>query len=185
MSSKDEIRRSASKARRSQTDKEQESRRAIQRVWAMPQYRRAGVVLWYVDVRDEVRTRHALPAMLESEKVVVVPYCEGDDLRLFRLVSLEELGPGSFGILEPLEAMKKAADRAVDPSQLDLAIIPGVAFDSGGGRLGHGRGYYDRLLGSVNKRLWSVWHSSASCVHGFRRTIMTWRWTGWSRRGGR
>jgi len=83
---------------------------------------------------------------LADGKRLVIPYCHGDDLRLFRFEKMEELVPKTFGILEPADEFAKMSNRAVDPKQLDLVVAPGVAFDSVCGRLGHGRAYYDRLL---------------------------------------
>ena len=106
----------------------------------------------YVDFASEVRTRPLLPPMWAAGKQVVVPYCVGDSLALFRLESLAELAPGTLGILEPAAALRGRADRAFDPAQLDLVVVPGVAFDRRGGRLGHGKGYYDRFLRLVSPR---------------------------------
>lgn len=115
----------------------------------MPEYAAAKCALWYVDARDEVRTQHALPNVIATGKRIVIPYCDGDDLQLFLLRDLAELTPGAFGILEPDEQMRKNADRTVAPIEVDFAVIPGVAFDEAGGRLGYGRGFYDRLLERV------------------------------------
>jgi 5-formyltetrahydrofolate cyclo-ligase len=69
-----------------------------------------------------------------------------DELKLALVGSLEEVEPAPFGLLEPKEALRQDQARAVPPADVDFFVVPGVAFDRHGGRLGHGRGYYDRLL---------------------------------------
>lgn len=140
------IRTAAHAARKAQPDKEAVSAQITDRVMAMPQYRQAKCVMWYVDVRDEVRTRHALPAALEQHQKVVVPYCVDGELELFWLESMDELELGMYRILEPREALRGVTEKQVQPQELDFVMVPGVAFDRMGGRTGHGKGYYDKLL---------------------------------------
>ena len=106
------------------------------------------------DCRSEVRTRHALPAALASGKTIVVPYCTVDDfgankLGLWRLESMDELVVGNWKILEPPRDRWGEPGKEFQPEQLDIVIVPGVAFSRGGGRMGNGQGYYDRLLDRV------------------------------------
>lgn len=135
--------------RAAQGEKEALSRRIVQRLFSLPAYQSAQTVLFYVDVRSEVRTRWAFPEVLAADKDLVVPYCVGSELELFRLRGLEELRPGRFGILEPEPRLRDRPERKVLPGELDLLIVPGVAFDRTGGRLGHGMGFYDRLLSRI------------------------------------
>ncbi|MGB7328389.1 MAG: 5-formyltetrahydrofolate cyclo-ligase [Rubripirellula sp.] len=143
---KNEIRKAAHAARKDQADKESVSQRITDRVMAMPEYRSAKCVMWYVDVRDEARTRHALPAAVASDKKIVIPYCVDGELELFLLESMDELEVGMYKILEPREDLRGVAAKNVDVKDLDLVLVPGVAFDAVGGRTGHGKGYYDKLL---------------------------------------
>jgi len=146
MPTKSELRTAARAARRHQADRETLSRRITDRVTAMEAYRRAECVLWYVGARDEVQTRHVLSRSPPPAQRIAVPYCEGTELRLLRIDDDDDLETGAFGIAEPRRELRRIADRQVAPAAVDVAIIPGVAFDLSGGRLGYGRGFYDRLL---------------------------------------
>ena len=143
---KTEIRKAAHAARKAQQDKDPVSEQITSRVTALPEYQNASCVMWYVDVRDEARTRHALPEALASGKRVVIPYCVDGELELFHLESMEELETGMYKILEPRADLREVAEKRVQVGELDLILVPGVAFDDRGGRTGHGKGYYDKLL---------------------------------------
>lgn len=143
---KSAIRTAAHAARKAQLDKDVISTRITDRVMSMPQYRDARCVMWYVDVRDEARTRHALPRALQSSQKIVVPYCVDGELELFYLESMDELELGMYKILEPRADLRDVAAKKVAIDELDFVMVPGVAFDRNGGRTGHGKGYYDKLL---------------------------------------
>lgn len=113
----------------------------------LPPVVRTATICWYVSFRDEVDTHDAIVRNLDSS-VVVVPFCEGDKLGLWRLAAFGELMPGAWGILEP-PPERRVDSRILAPSALDVVILPGLAFDTAGARLGYGRGYYDRLLSEV------------------------------------
>jgi 5-formyltetrahydrofolate cyclo-ligase len=140
------LRQQARAKRLAQSDRPELSRRILATAAARPEYAAARTVLFYVDRRDEVQTRPLLATALASEKRIVVPYCQADELILFQLESMEELEPATFGILEPRRTLRTLAARRVDPGELDLVFVPGLAFDPRGARLGYGRGYFDRLL---------------------------------------
>ncbi len=146
MQTKPEIRAAAHENRKNQPDKDAVSAQIVDRFMQLPEYQAAGTVMFYVDVRDEVRTRHALPAALASGKKIVVPYCLDGELELFHLESMDELELGMYRILEPREDLRSVAAKRLKPQDLDLVMVPGVAFDRQGGRTGHGKGYYDKLL---------------------------------------
>lgn len=143
---KQALRRRILAARQAQAGKAELSARICARLIALPEYRRARTVLWYLDCRSELRTRETVARELQDRKVAAIPYVVGEDLRLWRLTAMDELAPGRFGILEPAPALRGSPQRQVAPRQVDLAIVPGVAFDPQGNRLGSGFGFYDRLL---------------------------------------
>ena len=98
----------------------------------------ASTVLLYNSLPDEVDTHLLLEAGLKAGKQILLPVVAGEDLEL-RMYS-EQMREGLFGILEPV------GEAFLDFSSIDLAIVPGIAFDAERHRLGRGRGYYDRLL---------------------------------------
>jgi 5-formyltetrahydrofolate cyclo-ligase len=140
------IRDQAHANRNAQADKDALSRQICAAFVALPEYAAARTVMYYVDVRSEVRTRHALPAALSHAKRIVVPYCVNNELELFWLQSMDELSIGMYKILEPKVELRALAERRIQPEELDLIMVPGVAFDRSGARMGHGFGYYDKLL---------------------------------------
>jgi 5-formyltetrahydrofolate cyclo-ligase len=109
-------------------------------------YAAAQTILFYISVRNEVDTRDLLDKALAAGRQVVVPYCENGELHLVRLLGRDDLEIGAHNIPEPSLALRGDPARQVAPEQVDLALIPGVAFDTLGYRLGHGAGYYDKLL---------------------------------------
>lgn len=143
---KTRIREQAHAARQALADKDPLSAEIMNRVLALPEYQAAATVMFYVDVRAEVRTRHSLPQALASGKKIVIPYCVDGELELFHLESMDELEVGMYRILEPKKELRSVDAKRVDVVDLDLIIVPGVAFDRKGGRTGHGKGYYDKLL---------------------------------------
>jgi 5-formyltetrahydrofolate cyclo-ligase len=75
-----------------------------------------------------------------------VPYCVERDLELFLLENMDELAIGMYKILEPKPELRDAPGKRIAVEELDLIMVPGVAFDRNGARMGHGFGYYDKLL---------------------------------------
>jgi 5-formyltetrahydrofolate cyclo-ligase len=154
METKSTMRRAAYDARNAQKNKDKVSAAAVAALVQLPEYQAAKTALWYLDCRSELRTRQAVPSALESGQKVVVPYCTVDDfgankLGLWWLKRMDELVVGKWNILEPPRDRWEDPERAVEVEQLDIVIVPGVAFSRGGGRMGNGQGYYDRLLGRV------------------------------------
>jgi 5-formyltetrahydrofolate cyclo-ligase len=140
------IRKQAHENRKNQEDKEAVSMAIMNRFLELPEVAAAHTLMFYVDVREEVRTRQALPAALTTGKRIVVPYCVDGELELFWLETMDELELGMYRILEPKAELREVASKRLQPEDLDLIMVPGVAFDRRGGRTGHGKGYYDKLL---------------------------------------
>jgi len=144
---KAEIRKIAFANRKNQEDKDNISRKIMATFVSQPEYNLAATVMFYVDVRAEVRTRHDLPDALASGKKIVVPWCNDDgELELFHLESMDELEIGMYKILEPRQDLRSLEQKRVAVEELDVIMVPGVGFDARGGRTGMGKGYYDKCL---------------------------------------
>ncbi len=143
---KTQIREQSHANRNAQENKDEISKGIMARFLALPEYAAAKTVMFYIDVRSEVRTRHNLIDALATGKKIIVPYCVDGELELFHLESMDELELGMYRILEPKAELRTVAAKKVQPEELDLIMVPGVAFDKNGGRTGHGKGYYDKLL---------------------------------------
>ncbi|HEX9781059.1 MAG TPA: 5-formyltetrahydrofolate cyclo-ligase [bacterium] len=131
------------------TQREDVRRRKSNAIWRqvrrLTAFRRAATVCCYVALPYEVQTWQMIEGMLAQGKRVVVPIVSRRS-RVLRLCEIREpdteLVPGAFGVLEP----RRGARRTVPGRRVDLVLVPGLAFDRRGGRLGHGHGYFDRLL---------------------------------------
>jgi 5-formyltetrahydrofolate cyclo-ligase len=104
------------------------------------EYRRAGTIYGYLPYNQEVRTVAMLEQALRDGKKVAVPKCYGDEMRFIYLEDLSQVAPGYAGIPEPI------ADGPVAEDQTALVLMPGLAFDPQGHRIGYGGGFYDRFL---------------------------------------
>ncbi|HEV3144605.1 MAG TPA: 5-formyltetrahydrofolate cyclo-ligase [Gemmataceae bacterium] len=146
------IREQAHANRNAQLDKDELSRQICEKFLALPAYIAAKTAMFYIDVRSEVRTRQHLPQALASGKKIVVPWCNDQgELELFHLTAMEELALGMYRILEPKPELRLLREKQVQPEDLDIVMVPGVAFDRSGARMGHGKGYYDKLLQHARK----------------------------------
>lgn len=102
----------------------------------------AKTILMYYSLKDEVQT-HDFVEQWSKTKTILLPVVVGDDLELRIYGGKEELEEGAYHIDEP------TGNVYTDYNKIDLVIVPGVAFDLKGNRLGRGKGYYDRLLPQI------------------------------------
>jgi len=101
-------------------------------------------IMVYLDFRNEVKTDLIINYCLKDGKKIYIPVCipETREICISRIESLNELQSGHYGIREPIEEHIRLADSSL----INLALIPGVVFDSSGNRIGFGAGYYDRFI---------------------------------------
>ena len=149
---KEQLRTTLRRRLKRQKEEERRSRsEAIRRkVFRLTAFRRARTVCCYVALPYEVQTWRMIEEMLSQGKRVAVPIMQPRTKRLQLSEVREpaaELSRGRFGVWEPVPS----ARRPVPLRDLDLVLVPGVAFDRRGHRLGHGHGYFDRFLARVPK----------------------------------
>jgi 5-formyltetrahydrofolate cyclo-ligase len=143
---KKEIRSSILKKRRCLSDEQvlEKSKWIKQRLLALDEFKAADTILFYVSYDNEVNTHEMIKECLSLGKQVVVPKVNKKDctLCLSLLNKWEDLESCAYDILEP----KPECIKEVPVESIDVMIVPGVVFDVLGNRIGHGMGYYDRLL---------------------------------------
>ena len=103
-------------------------------------YKRAKTIYGYLPYNQEVRTEPILEQALADGKRVAVPKVYGDDMKFVYLPDLKQVAPGYAGIPEPVE------DGPVGDDPTALVLMPGMAFDKEGHRIGYGGGFYDKFL---------------------------------------
>jgi 5-formyltetrahydrofolate cyclo-ligase len=119
---------------------ESESISVFEQIEMLAEFHTASTVLAYWSMADELKT-HDFIIKWYKKKTILLPLVKGDNLELRVFSGMDCMVVGSsFGILEP------QLGEDYNNKGIDLAIIPGLAFDKTGNRLGRGKGYYDRLL---------------------------------------
>jgi 5-formyltetrahydrofolate cyclo-ligase len=125
------------------------SRRILQELSKEPAFQGAEQVALYYGITPEVETRSFLKKILKKRKTYLPRIGPKKSLTLCRVRSIpKDLKKGAYNIMEPKAFCEKGP-----ASQMDVIVVPGVAFDKRGGRLGRGGGYYDRLLRKARKAL--------------------------------
>lgn len=117
-----------------------------ERLFALPALRRARTVLVFDAFGSEVPTEELVRGLMEQGKRVLLPVVQGRDMFAAELRPGDPLVPTSYGPREP------AQRTPVDPAEVDVVVVPGLAFDRKGYRVGYGAGYYDRYLARLPER---------------------------------
>ena len=121
------------------------SRLICSRLLSLESFGESAAVFCFVSAKSEPETRPFIEASLSAGKKTACPRCTGKDglMDFYYITCLSQLVPGSFGIYEPDASVCVRACAPFD----GLCVVPALAFDLHGGRLGYGGGYYDRFLG--------------------------------------
>ena len=106
-----------------------------------PFYQEAKVIATYISFPHEFQTQELIERVLKDGKKVLIPKTYPKGRMEFVVYDLKQLVKTSFGLLEPQGNLE-----VVEPSQIDLIHVPGLAFTTEGYRIGYGGGYYDRYL---------------------------------------
>ncbi|HEX7479534.1 MAG TPA: 5-formyltetrahydrofolate cyclo-ligase [Polyangiales bacterium] len=117
------------------------SQRACAALLSLPQYARASTVLAYVAMRKELDPRELVVHALAAGKRVALPRIDGETLSLHAYQPDDELETNAFGLQEPLASAPR-----IDAQQVELVLVPALALDPRGYRIGYGGGFYDRVL---------------------------------------
>lgn len=117
----------------------------FRQIESLPSFRESSVILLYWSMPEEVIT-HDVVVEWSRTKTILLPVVVGELLELRFFDGVENMRAGKFDILEPVGKIFSSDSY----SSIDLCIVPGVAFDMQGHRMGHGCGYYDRLLPLVS-----------------------------------
>lgn len=146
-----ELRRDKIRLRRLMSEEERmcKSNEIVRSVLKHEIYRKAESLLIYVSYGEEVSTQELIKTALAEEKRVFCPKVERENMKFYRIFSLEELKAGFHGILEP-DGNTPAYEGQDNAAALLLA--PGTVFDREGHRIGYGGGYYDRYLGAFAEK---------------------------------
>lgn len=121
-------------------EREQCTASILRQIGAHSRFRKARCLLLYSPLQDEPDIRPLFAQCLAAGKRVLLPIVHGQNLYLGNFRQETDLHTGAFGISEP------PATTVIPLSEIDMALIPGMAFDPQGYRLGRGKGYYDRFL---------------------------------------
>ena len=116
------------------------SRQLCDMVRSTDAYKQANTIYGYLPYNQEVRTVSMLQRALDEGKKVAVPKCYGDEMRFIYLDDLSKVEKGYCGIPEPI------ADEPIADDKTALVLMPGLAFDPQGHRMGYGGGFYDKFL---------------------------------------
>ena len=109
------------------------------RFLALPEFQQARVLALYASIHQEVETSAVALEALATGKTLLYPAVVGSDMQFRQVLGLDDLTPGRYGIPEP-------SGEVWDPQDTDLIVVPGVAFDISGRRIGYGKGFYDKSL---------------------------------------
>ncbi len=146
---RNEIRDRIRKVRSAQTKIQRETRSAAiaERLRSLPEFQTAQTIGFYSSTHGEAKTEDMIDSALMKGKMVSLPKVspQPPKITFYKIRSRESMKPGEYGIFEPIGD----EESVVSGDEMDIIIVPGIAFDPKCDRLGYGRGYYDSFLKDV------------------------------------
>lgn len=144
MSVKSELRKELKLKRKAVQSREYKDSQIVQSLLSLDCLKKAETILFYASMEDEISTDSAIELALNSGKRVALPVCIDNNglMRFYYISSLDDTKIGSFNVREPVQ---DKSNEVVDYSS-SICVVPAIAFDKNGFRLGYGKGYYDRFL---------------------------------------
>ena len=129
-------------------EKGEMDKKILDRFFESKYYKEAKNIFIYISYDSEINTREIINKAFKDGKKIYVPRTEFETrlMDAVEITSFDNLIKSSYGILEPSKEVLQ-----INPNELDLIVVPGVAFDRNGGRMGYGAGFYDRYFKKINK----------------------------------
>jgi 5-formyltetrahydrofolate cyclo-ligase len=141
------LRKKALKIRQEVTDPAEKSKRIADFLLESSYWDSSNLICLYISFRTEVDTGLIVSEAIKTKRQIAIPRVEDDScITLFSIQTREDLVQGMYGIMEPSIAVTSTLGNRIEPSQLSMILVPALAFDPSGNRLGYGKGCYDRLL---------------------------------------
>ncbi|MDR1722559.1 MAG: 5-formyltetrahydrofolate cyclo-ligase [Tannerella sp.] len=146
MKTKQEVRKEIAELKKTfaAADYERLSGQVCRRLANTEYFAKAKCVAFYYSTRDEVSTWDFIEEWRVGKRIAL-PVVVGEDMEFYAYEGPSKMKLGAFGIAEPLGTER------IDIAEIDMFVVPGVAFDRNLNRLGRGKGFYDRVLSSVDK----------------------------------
>lgn len=132
------------------------SKKITKNILSLKEISQSQNIMIYVSYRSEVDTEKLIISLLNKNKNLFAPYCVKNEKRMeiVKIKNLDkDLEKGAYGIKEPAKYLRT---KNTEPGNLDVVIVPAVAFSKNGYRVGYGGGYYDRFLARLNNDTISI-----------------------------
>ncbi len=136
--------------RQKEAGRERKNRRIKKKLFGTRAFKKAKTVMFYISLVGEVDTKKMIKEAHNLGKIILVPVCCNRNIMACMLDTKAKLKKGPYGVWEPVNR------KPVSLKNPGLVVVPGLAFDKRGNRLGRGKGYYDRFLRTIPQDVPSI-----------------------------